>query len=124
MERAIPKFHPVTKRYDGDTMIDFIEGVPLDYWKAPDFHTFEPVPKYDAKTEIPVWDGKDWVVRPLSDFEEPEMPEPEPSLLNEDMLRKVLISIVDKVEKGTELPQEVKDIVEAERPKTQLEESR
>lgn len=114
MEINVHRYDPSTGKYTGDTAIDFVDGYPLSYWKLPDNHTLEPLPKYSDDTEVPVWDGKGWGVKLHSDF---EIPEPEPSLLEAETLKKTLIALIDNAEKGTEIPQDVKTAVEAERVK-------
>lgn len=120
-------------RYIESITVDFIDGYPLEYWKLPNDQTAIALPKYDKATEVPVWDGSAWRVKKRAFFEPPsglhewdekeerwylpEQPEPEPSLLDGDVLLKTLIALVDAVENGTAIPLDIKAAVEADRAK-------
>jgi len=121
MIRTLHRFDKRDGRLIESIEVDFIDGYPLDYWRLPDDQTAEALPKYDKAKEVPVWDGKGWVVTPLSFFEPEPEPEPEPSILDPDNLIKAVIALIDAVEKQEPIPQETKTLVEAERTKTSLE---
>lgn len=117
MIRTLHRFDKRDGRLIESIEVDFIDGYPLDYWRLPDDQTAEALPKYDKAKEVPVWDGKGWVVTPLSFFEPEPEPEPEPSILDPDNLIKAVIALIDAVEKQEPIPQETKTLVEAERVK-------
>lgn len=117
MLRTLHRFDKRDGRLIESIEVDFIDGYPLEYWRLPDDQTAEACPLYDKATEVPVWDGKGWVVTPLSFFEPEPEPEPEPSILDPDNLIKAVIALIDAVEKQEPIPQETKTLVEAERVK-------
>lgn len=117
MLRTLHRFDKGSGRLIESIEVDFMDGYPIDYWRLPDDQTAEALPKYDKAKEVPVWDGKGWVVTPLSFFEPEPEPEPEPSILDPDNLIKAVIALIDAVEKQEPIPQETKTLVEAERVK-------
>lgn len=97
-----------------------------------------PLPKVDSE-HIPVWDSeaKGWTVKAKAFYERPsyrhewdeatetwvEIPPPviEPALDDRAHLKKTLIALIDKVEKGTAIPEEITTLAEAEKAKLEDE---
>lgn len=91
-----------------------------------------PLPKVD-EFHVPAWVDGAWTVRAKAYYERPDydhewdeateswipvpVVEPEPSILDSENLVKLVIALVDAVEKQEPIPTETKTLVEAERVK-------